>query len=166
MAGHHPDMPVRQMHPFVKLKMTRFLRIAREERGVEVLVFSTVRTAAEQAARYALGRTTAGPNANDHRPLGLTVTNEPPGRSLSELGLAFDCCPLLGGIPVTFTRQHGEWRLLAALGEVAQDARVNLQWGMREENPPGIKRAWCFYYTAGFTIEELLAGAELPPIPG
>lgn len=152
------------LHPFVRLKAQRFITIA-NERGIDVLVFSTRRTADEQAARHALGRTRPGPMANSGRPLGQTVTNEPPGRSLHELGLAFDACPLLAGIPLSFTRSAGEWRLWGALGLVASDPRVNLQWGLRDENPPQVKEVWKFYYTAGLSIEELLAGEELPPIP-
>lgn len=152
------------LHPFVRLKAQRFLRIA-NERGIDVLVFSTRRSSEEQAARYALGRTRPGPMANSQQPMGQTVSNEPPGRSLAELGLAFDACPLLAGIPLSFTRSAGEWRLWADLGLVASDARVNLQWGLRDDNPPRVKEVWKFYYTAGFTIDELLAGAEVPPIP-
>jgi peptidoglycan L-alanyl-D-glutamate endopeptidase CwlK len=152
------------LHPFVKLKAQRFLTIC-NERGVDVLVFSTRRTREEQAARYAIGRTVPGPMSNAHDLLGKTVTPDEPGRSLHELGLAFDACPLLAGIPLSFSRSIGEWRLWAIMGEVAQDARVNLQWGGRELKPQGVRRVWHFYYTAGLTVDELLAGSELPPIP-
>lgn len=54
-------------------------------------VYYGLRTAAEQAALYAQGRTTPG----------AIVTNAPPGRSAHEHGLAVDVCILVGG--------HEEW---------------------------------------------------------
>lgn len=157
--------PLADLHPFVRVKARRFIALA-HERGIDVLVFSGHRTREEQARRYALGRTVAGPLGNVDRPLGCTVTNDEPGRSLHELGLAFDACPLMAGMPLGFGRSTTEWRLWQELGDVAQDPRVNLQWGFHaDENPPRLKRAWHFFYTAGYSIEELFAGARLPDIP-
>lgn len=161
-----PPGPLDDLHPFVRRKAQRFLQLAKE-REIDVLVFSGRRTNEQQAARYALGRSVAGPLGNVSNPLGLTVTNEAPGRSLHELGLAFDCCPLMAGMPLGFNRNTTEWHLWMALGDIAQDPRVNLQWGFEaDEDPPRLRRAWHFYYTAGFSIDELLNGARVPDFKG
>ena len=58
--------------------------------GLDILVYCTLRTAAEQAELYAKGRTTPGP----------IVTYAKPGSSAHQYGLSLDFVPLSGGKPL------------------------------------------------------------------
>jgi peptidoglycan LD-endopeptidase CwlK len=55
--------------------------------GIDLLIYCTWRSAAEQADLWAVGRTKPG----------KPVTWAKPGQSLHERGAAFDCVPLVGG---------------------------------------------------------------------
>ena len=83
--------------------------------GLNVLVTCTLRTAADQAALYAQGRTKPGP----------VVTWAGPGQSLHETGRAFDVVPLRNGKPVWGTKgaDLALWQQVGALGKAA-----GLEW--------------------------------------
>jgi peptidoglycan L-alanyl-D-glutamate endopeptidase CwlK len=88
-------------------------------RGIDLLVYCTLRTLAEQAALYASGRTKPG----------RILTNAEPGRSLHNpdgLGKAwaFDCVPLVEGKIVW--DDHALIDQVGAIGEAC-----GLQWAGR-----------------------------------
>ena len=62
--------------------------------GIDLLIYCTLRTAAEQAELYARGRTKPG----------RIVTYAKPGSSAHNFGLAYDCVPLRGGKAVWGTK--------------------------------------------------------------
>lgn len=71
--------------------------------GIDVLVTSTLRTAAEQAELYAQGRTKPGKR----------VTNARPGQSFHNYGVALDLYPVVNG-KIDFAGAHTEkWRQIA-----------------------------------------------------
>jgi peptidoglycan L-alanyl-D-glutamate endopeptidase CwlK len=86
--------------------------------GLFLLVTCTLRTAQEQAALYAQGRTAPG----------RVVTWAKPGQSLHETGQAVDVVPMRGGVCVwgTTGADLELWRQVGALGEAA-----GLEWGGR-----------------------------------
>ncbi len=70
--------------------------------GLDVLIYCTLRSLAEQADLYAQGRTAPGKR----------VTNAPPGSSAHNYGLALDGVPLVAGKAVWTTAGLGAdlWR--------------------------------------------------------
>jgi peptidoglycan L-alanyl-D-glutamate endopeptidase CwlK len=86
-------------------------------RGVELLVYCTRRTAEEQAALYAKGRTDPGPK----------VTNAPPWQSWHQYGMAVDAVPLLAGKPVwRYAPENGLWAVAVEEGD-----KAGLEWAGR-----------------------------------
>lgn len=67
--------------------------------GLDVLVYCTFRSMAEQNEIYKIGRTVKGANATARKPMGDTVTNARGGESAHNYGLALDFVPLLAGKP-------------------------------------------------------------------
>lgn len=127
--------------PAVRERAQQFLGQARGL-GLDVLVTSTYRDFAAQAALYAQGRT---------RP-GRIVTYARPGYSWHNWGRAFDVVPLRHGKPVWGTTgSDGQlWLRLGELGEA-----VGLEWAgrwsrRRREYPH-------FQLTEGHTLAQLLA---------
>lgn len=90
--------------------------------GLDVLVTCTRRTAAEQAALWAQGRTAPGP----------VVTWAQPGTSKHETGEAFDVVPMRAGACVwgTTGADGALWQRIGAIGEAA-----GLTWGGRWSKP-------------------------------
>ena len=76
----------------------RWLDDCRAE-GLDILVYNTLRTFAEQEALYKVGRTVKGEGVTAKRPLGRTVTNARGGLSSHQYGLGLDFVPLLAGKP-------------------------------------------------------------------
>jgi peptidoglycan L-alanyl-D-glutamate endopeptidase CwlK len=86
-------------------------------RGVEMLVYCTRRTALEQEALYAKGRTAPGPK----------VTNAGPWQSWHQYGRAIDAVPLDAGKPVwKYSPANGLWAVAAEEG-----AKAGLEWAGR-----------------------------------
>ena len=86
-----------------------------ETYGLDVLVYCTLRSLAEQASLYAQGRTTPG----------RIVTNARPGSSAHNFGLALDGVPLLNGKPIWDEPLSGpNWQLYAQAAR-----RAGCQWG-------------------------------------
>ena len=67
-----------------------------EAEGLDILVYCTLRTAAEQAELYAKGRTTPGP----------IVTYAKPGSSSHQYGYGLDHVPMLHGKPLWKAGPH------------------------------------------------------------
>lgn len=86
-------------------------------RGVDVLVYCTLRSPEEQAELYALGRTKPG----------KVVTNAPPWASYHQFGMAADGVPLRGGKPLwTYNSEAKEWVVFAQEADNA-----GLEWAGR-----------------------------------
>lgn len=68
--------------------------------GLDVLVYCTLRSPAEQATLFAQGRTTPG----------AIVTDAPPGKSAHNYGYALDGVPMLNGKPQWDVRAP-QWQL-------------------------------------------------------
>lgn len=78
--------------------------------GVPIKITSTLRTAAEQDALYAQGRTKPG----------IKVTNLKGGQGIHETGQAFDVIPVNGG----YHAPQATWDKIGAIGE-----GLGLEWG-------------------------------------
>lgn len=99
------------LRPSVRLLVDAFLASCKAA-GFDILVTCTLRSAAEQTALYAQGRTTPG----------HIVTNARAGQSPHQYGLALDIVPMVNGKP--------DWRggdpVWAAVGDLGQQA--GLRW--------------------------------------
>lgn len=89
-------------------------------KGVDLLIYCTLRSFTEQDALYSIGRTKEG----------KVVTNARAGESAhnpDEFGksAAYDCCPIIFGKPMWDSR-HPSWRIVGACGEEA-----GLTWAAR-----------------------------------
>ncbi len=103
------------LRPGTQAKALDFLKRC-QSAGLEVVVTCTLRSASDQAALYAKGRTAPGPK----------VTNARPGTSLHETGRAFDVVPMRNGKPVWGTTglDLALWQKVGDCGEQA-----GLVWG-------------------------------------
>lgn len=84
-----------------------------EAKGVDLLIYCTLRSNEEQATLYAQGRTTKG----------AVVTNARPGQSAHNpdkngKAHAYDCCPLIGGKPI-WDASNPAWAIVGSCGEEA-----------------------------------------------
>src|SRR5262245_45286588 len=138
------------MVPEVQAMCRAFLKDAEEivrPYGVSILVTQTYRTAAEQNALYAMGRTSAG----------RIVTNSPAGYSWHEYGRAFDIGFLIGQrLTYTIKDQPGIWEMLGDLGE-----KHGLEWGGRWKKPDMPH----FQNIAGITLAQARAQGYTPAAP-
>ena len=98
------------LHPMVAEKARKLLSLAQVE-GIELLITSTLRTFAEQAELYAIGRTKPGKK----------VTNANQGQSWHNFGLAFDVVPVVAGKAIWNSPM---WKRIGDLGK-----QINLVWG-------------------------------------
>lgn len=80
---------LQKLHPRVKETFRQFIESAEMELNITLRITAGYRTAAEQDALYAQGRTTAGPK----------VTNAKAGQSYHNYGLAIDVVELVNGKP-------------------------------------------------------------------
>ena len=124
------------LEPEVRDRCKTFLRLCADQ-GIQVMVVQTLRTPEEQMLLYQKGRTRPGEPCHhilppkirpvgtcSNHPMGATVTNLLPGKSLHERGLAFDFC---FGPPVSW---EGPWERAGEIGE-----SVGLKWGGRWKSP-------------------------------
>lgn len=82
-------------------------------KGVELLIYCTLRSNTEQTALYSIGRTKPG----------TIVTNAKAGMSAHNpdtfgKAAAYDCCPMIAGKPM-WDSNHPAWRIVIACGEEA-----------------------------------------------
>jgi peptidoglycan L-alanyl-D-glutamate endopeptidase CwlK len=131
-------------------------------KGMNIKFTQTARTASEQAAIYAQGRTTSGPPCRhagivrpigtcDRHPLGATVTNAPPGYSWHEFRRAFDIAeadatPYDIGDPGEDEVDEAWWKEVGDLGE-----SLELEWGGRWKRPDRPH----FHDTGGKTLAQM-----------
>jgi peptidoglycan L-alanyl-D-glutamate endopeptidase CwlK len=111
------------------------------KRGIDVLITSTYRDSAAQAALYAQGRTVPGPK----------VTNAKPGQSWHNWRCAFDFVPIVNG--------KAQWNDIATFqrcGEIAES--VGLEWAGRWRT---FKELAHCQYTGGLTLADLQSGKTI-----
>lgn len=120
---------ITDLHPEMQLKAAQFIDLA-QHRGVQVLIYCTYRSGAEQNELYAMGRTTkSNVGVKPWKPLGDIVTNARAGESAHNFRLngrpaskAWDCVPIVGGKP-QWDGKHPHWKIL---GEIA--LQIGLNW--------------------------------------
>ena len=120
---------IEDLHPAMQLKATVF-KDECKKRGVDVVIYCTYRSHAEQDQLYAMGRTTkSNVGVSILRPLGKIVTNARAGKSAHNFMLngkpaskAWDACPMVAGAPV-WSEKHPHWTIM---GEVAE--LLSLNW--------------------------------------
>lgn len=126
--------------PPVKSRAEAFIK-ACDEAGIDVLITSTYRDAASQAALYAQGRTKPG----------RIVTNAKPGQSWHNWRCAFDFVPVVNG-----KAQWDDTRTFERCGAIAE--RVGLEWAGRWKR---FKELAHCQYTGGLTLADLQAGKKI-----
>lgn len=133
------------LHPRVAAMCRDFFRRCKAA-GIDVLLTSTYRDAASQAALYAQGRTAPG----------ARVTNARPGQSWHNWRCAFDVVPLRNGKPVWGTSGE-DLKLWMAVGAIGKSCGLEWagDWRTFREYPH-------FQFTAGLTLAELQAGKAIP----
>jgi peptidoglycan L-alanyl-D-glutamate endopeptidase CwlK len=133
------------LNPLVAAKAHALLARCQAD-GIDLLVTSTYRDAASQAALYAQGRTAPG----------RIVTNAPPGQSFHNWRVAFDVVPLRHGKPIwDMAGENGVlWQQVGALGEA-----VGLEWAGRWKR---FRELAHFQFTGGLTLADFQAGKPWP----
>lgn len=114
-----------------------------KDAGIDVIITSTLRSMADQAALYAQGRTTPG----------KIVTNAKAGQSWHNYGLAFDFCPMVNGKPA-----WSDTKLFTRCGEIAES--VGLEWAGRWKSFKELAHA---QFTDGLSLADLQAGKRPNP---
>lgn len=106
------------VHPQLRNAVLRLLSVM-SELGYPMLVTDGVRTAEEQAALYAKGRTAPGPIVTNADGVTHTSNHQP---HADGLGHAVDCAFLVNGQPSW--DGHLPWRLYGEVGKA-----LGLRWG-------------------------------------
>ena len=127
------------VHPRLVARVARVLA-AMEAMGHPMIVTDGVRTEEEQAALYAQGRTTPGPNVRKGKPLGDTVTNADGVRERSNHQLHADGCG--HAVDCTFLGTDGKprwdvndpWAAYGACAK-AQGLAWGGDWKARKDRP-------------------------------
>lgn len=83
------------------------------DKGVELLIYCTMRSDAEQDYLYAIGRTRDGKIVTNARARQSAHNPDSFGKAA-----AYDCCPMVGGKPM-WDNNHPSWRIVGACGEEA-----------------------------------------------
>lgn len=148
---------VMELLPTVRQMCSHFLNEC-QKKGFDVLITSTFRNHASQAALYSIGRTKPG----------RIVTNAPPGWSWHNWRCAFDVVPLRQGKPVWGTAGNGidtdptdddldDLELWQRIGEIGEFA--GLEWAGRW---PRFREYPHFQHTYGRSIHDVNNGVPLP----
>ena len=104
---------LKDLTPAMQLKAEAFIE-ACDTAGIDVLIYCTLRTGAEQDDLYKIGRTIPG----------KIVTNARAGQSLHNTGQAFDFVPMIHGKP-----QWGDSVLYARCGIIGEG--IGMEWAGR-----------------------------------
>lgn len=101
------------LNPQTKQRAESFVEACKSA-GIDVLIYCTYRSSAEQDALYAIGRTKPG----------KIVTNAKGGQSEHNKRRAFDCVPMLHGKP-----QWSDHKAYAQMGAIGES--LGLEWAGR-----------------------------------
>lgn len=132
------------LHPAARRRAAAFIEAARRA-GIDLLVTSTYRDHASQAALYAQGRTAPG----------AKVTNAKPGQSWHNWRCALDVVPVVAGKAQWGTTGDGA-KLWARVGELGEAA--GLEWAGRWKS---FRELAHFQFTGGLTLADLQAGKTI-----
>lgn len=124
--------------PPVKARAEQFRELCKGQ-GIDILIYCTYRSLAEQAELYEQGRTTPG----------TVVTNAPAGYSYHNWRCAFDWVPLVGGKPAWSNKA-----LYLKAGILAES--VGLEWAGRWTGK--LRETAHCQYTGGLTLADMRAG--------
>jgi len=127
--------------PEAKKRVQAFITACKFE-GIDLLVTSTYRDNASQAALYAQGRTSPG----------KVVTNAKAGQSFHNYRCAVDVVPMRNGKPV-WDSKDPVWQIIGKLGKEA-----GLEWAGDWKR---FKEMAHFQYTGGKTLAQLQAGENI-----
>lgn len=127
--------------PEAKKRVQAFITACKFE-GIDLLVTSTYRDNASQAALYAQGRTSPG----------KVVTNAKAGQSFHNYRCAVDVVPMRNGKPV-WDSKDSVWQIIGKLGKEA-----GLEWAGDWKR---FKEMAHFQYTGGKTLAQLQAGENI-----
>ena len=129
-----------QLHP--KLQELAKQHIAKcKEAGIELSIYCTYRSVAEQNALYAQGRTKPGKK----------VTNARGGQSYHNFKVAYDCGPVLNG-NIAWNRED-LFKKIGAIGE-----SLSLEWGGHFKSIVDLPH---FQDTGGLTLKDFQAGKTI-----
>lgn len=128
---------IEDLHPHVAKLCKEFVAKC-DEAGIDVLITSTYRDHASQAAIYAQGRTAPGKK----------VTNAKPGQSWHNWRVAFDFVPIVNG-----KAQWNDLKTFEKCGLIAES--LGLEWAGRWTRFR--EMAHC-QYTGGLTLKDFQAG--------
>ena len=132
---------VSDLLPHIHDRVQKFV-VAAKAQGIDLLVTSTYRDNASQAALYAQGRTAPG----------KVVTNARPGESFHNYRCAVDVVPIKNGKPVWDVKDP-VWQEVGKLGKAA-----GLEWAGDWKR---FKEFPHFQYTGGLTLAQLQAGTKI-----
>lgn len=118
--------------------------------GIDVLIYCTFRSAAEQDELYKVGRTIKGSNISAKRPMGLTVTNARGGDSIHQYRCAWDCVPLKAGKPAW--DDLDSYKRMAVIGK-----KHGIEWA---GDWVTFKEQAHFQYTCGLKLSDLKKGMK------
>lgn len=130
-----------------------------DKAGIDVLVYCTYRSGAEQDELYKVGRTVKGTGVTSKKPMGSTVTNARAGQSLHQYRVAIDCVPLWrgkamwsGDLPST-PQDDKLYERMAAMA-----AKHGIEWA---GNWKTFKEKAHFQYTGGLSLKDFQSGKRL-----
>lgn len=123
--------------PVARERCLKWLDACKSE-GIDVLVYCTYRSGAEQDELYKIGRTLPGKR----------VTNAKAGDSVHQWRCAWDAVPLLSGKP-----QWSDNAAYARMGAIAE--KFGIEWAGKWKS---FKETAHFQYTGGLTLADLKAG--------
>jgi len=126
------------LNPIVKAKAEHFLAACKRE-GLDILIYCTYRSGAEQEVLYEQGRTTPG----------KIVTNARAGQSWHNWRCAFDFVPLVAGKPA-----WNDKALYLKAGVIAES--VGLEWAGRWTGK--LRESAHCQYSGGLSIKDLIDG--------
>jgi|GEM_PF-712108 peptidoglycan L-alanyl-D-glutamate endopeptidase CwlK len=149
------------LNPVVADMCRRFLALCRD-RGIDVVVTSTLRTEAEQLALFAQGRKSLWYVNELRRDAGLPPIKEEQNRivthvltSVHQFGCAFDVCIIKDGRAVWNIKADVNENDIPDYEEIGKiGEHIGLTWGGRFK----FKDYCHFEYTGGLTLEDLKAG--------
>lgn len=131
---------IEDLHPHVANLCRQFIAKC-DEAGIDVLITSTYRDHASQAALYAQGRTTPGKK----------VTNAKAGQSWHNWRVAFDFVPVVNG-----KAQWNDLQTFEKCGIIAES--LGLEWAGRWTK---FREMAHLQYTGGLTLKDFQAGKTL-----
>lgn len=128
------------LHPFARRRCMQWIDACKRA-DIDVLVYCTYRSDAEQNDLYRIGREIPG----------KVVTNARGGDSFHQHRVAWDAVPLVGGKPA-----WNSAALYARMGEIAES--LGIEWAGRWKS---FKETAHFQVTGGLTLADFKAGKTL-----